>query len=108
MTREDFRLHEIIVVGTAIAYRTRWLRLAGGGAVRTRDRLVWQSALCCQSCLHLGFDSGDIDAVLEAHRLGLADAPRVVPCPNCGTPSCEECAGRSEGPCPGCHRGALS
>lgn len=108
MSRDDFRLHEIIVAGTSIAYRTIWLRLAGGGAVRPRDRLVWRSALCCLSCLRLGYDPGDIDAVLEAQRLGFADAPRMELCSKCRTPSCEECAAQAEATCPGCHRGALS
>jgi len=63
----------------------------GRGAIRVRDLAIWETALWCGRCWCLGYDHGDIDAVLEAQRLGVERAPRVVVCETCETLACEAC-----------------
>ena len=61
------------------------------GAFRVRDREVWQTGRWCGRCRKLGYDPNDVDAVLEAQRLGVAHAPEVVPCDVCQAPTCNAC-----------------
>lgn len=81
-----------------------WIRASteGRGALRLRDGEIWEHALWCRSCGTLGYDRGDIDAVLEADRLGVAACPRVVDCDACGKPTCDACAGATGTMCRKC------
>ncbi len=76
-----------------ILVRVIWcpLRPKGRGALRLRDNQIWEHALWCQSCGLLGYDPSDIDAVIEAGRLGVDTAPRVVACGSCDRPTCDQC-----------------
>ena len=87
-----------------ISVRIVWFPGPGGrGALRVRDNEVWESALWCQRCGHLGYDHADIDALLEAQRLGVAHAPRVVDCGSCGAPTCDRCADQTGTMCLTCY-----
>ena len=73
------------------------------GAIRTRDLEIWESALWCSRCHALGYDHENIDAVLEAQRLGVDHAPRVVDCGSCGVPTCDACADQTGTMCLACY-----
>ena len=86
-----------------IALRLVWFPCPGGrGAIRVRDHAFWETALWCRRCNRLGYDHEDIDAVLEAQRLGVDHAPRVAECSSCGAFTCDACAccARRPGACP--------
>ena len=86
-----------------ISVRVVWFPCPGGrGALRTRDRVIWETALWCRRCFVLGFDHGNIDAFLEAQRLGVDHAPRVVDCDACGAPTCDACCEPTGGMCKTC------
>ena len=61
------------------------------GAIRASDGETWDTARWCGSCLAVGYDHGNIDAVLEAQRLGVESRPRVVACTLCGKSTCDAC-----------------
>lgn len=95
MSPDEFQMLNIRYGPVLIAVRIRWMPIPGGGALRVGDGLYWEGARLCQRCLRLvGYDHGDIDAVLEAQRLGLAHAPCVASCERCGKATCERCAER--------------
>ena len=99
----EFEVFEVTYCGMAIGLRIRWIPLPGLGAVRMQDRLHWESARQCRSCQTLGYDHDDIDAVLEAHRLGVDHAPRVAACGACTAPTCDTCADPTGTMCLRCH-----
>ncbi len=85
-------LLEIHVSGMVIIVRVQWLPGPNGrGALRARDRSRWLGALWCQVCNRLGYDHADIDALLEATRLGVDHAPAVAACGACGVFRCDRC-----------------
>lgn len=85
-------LLEIHVSGMVIVVRVQWLPgPRGRGAIRARDRATWDWALWCDACHTLGYDPADIDAVLEAQRLGVDHAPRVAACETCEALRCDRC-----------------
>ena len=87
-----------------IALRLVWFPCPGGrGAIRVRDHAFWETALWCKACLCLGYNHDDIDAVLEADRLGVRDARRVADCGSCGAPTCDACADPTGTMCRRCH-----
>ena len=81
-----------------ISLRIAWFPGPDGrGAIRTRDLEIWETALWCRRCHVLGYDHGDIDALLEAQRLGIDHATRVASCGSCGALRCDACA--TKAPC---------
>ena len=97
----EFQILDVSCSGTVIAVRIRWFPgPQGHGAIRARDREVWHTALWCHFCHRLGYDHGNIDAVLEAQRLGVDHAPRVVDA--CGQPTCDACCEETGGMCRTC------
>ena len=76
------------------------------GAIRASDGEIWNTARWCEACLAVGYDHADIDAVLEAQRLGLDHAPHVTECGFCTAPPCDGCADQTRTMCLACyHRG---
>ena len=91
----EFLVLDVTCGPVGIRVRVRWLPLPEGGAVRASDELYWAGARACRHCAKVvGYDHGDIDALLEAQRLGLAHAPCVAPCERCGKAACDRCAER--------------
>jgi hypothetical protein len=89
---------------TVISVRIQWLPgPQGRGAIRALDEALWETALWCHRCHGLGYDHGDIDAVLEARRLGVDHAPRVVACDACGAPTCDACCEDTGTMCKACY-----
>jgi len=86
-----------------IRVRVNWLLVPGGGAIRVRDEELWERAQQCRRCRVLGYDRRDIDAVLEAQRLGIEHAPCVAPCASCDAPTCDGCADATGTMCRPCY-----
>jgi len=98
---DEFDMLEVICRGVFIAVHVRWLPFPEGGAVRKSDGEIWDGGQLCQ-CLRFGYDHTSIDAVLEAQRLGIAHAPRVVDCAACGRPTCDRCVDQTGTMCLRC------
>jgi len=84
----EFEVTEISCAGTTASVRILWMPTVGRGALRLRDQLLWEGARQCRACQTLGYDHANIDAVLEARRLGLDHAPHVgdgLRCQTCST-----------------------
>jgi len=99
----EFEILDVSYGGVVISVRLRWLFLPGLGALRVADRAVWEGARQCAACRTLGYDHGDIDAVLEAQRLGIEHAPCIVPCASCDAPTCNACADATGTMCRSCY-----
>jgi hypothetical protein len=69
------------------------------GAIRASDGEIWDTARWCATCMAVGYDHGDIDAVLEAKRLGLDHAPSVTECSACAALVCNACAAPTAARC---------
>lgn len=92
MTSDEFQMLGVHHGSVLIAVRIQWIPGPNGrGALRVRDNAIWQGTLWCCHCHGLGYDHGDIDALLEAQRLGVDHAPRVAVCSACGAIRCETC-----------------